>query len=70
MVYSFLYCFLFPPDKHCKRRQDPAKDQSVGEVDCTVNFCNHFCASFLLVFICNRAGFTLGVSVRDKADYD
>jgi hypothetical protein len=42
----------------------------VGEVNGSMNFCDHICISFLLVFVRNRAGFTLGVSVRDKADYD
>jgi hypothetical protein len=41
--------FLFSPDKHCERHQDPAKDQTVGEVDGTVNFCDHiFILSFLI----------------------
>jgi hypothetical protein len=32
---------LFSADKHCERRQDPAQNQSVREIYCAVNFCNH-----------------------------
>jgi hypothetical protein len=43
------FIVLFPPDKHRKRRQNPAKDQSVGEINGSVNFCDHRHTSFRMV---------------------
>jgi hypothetical protein len=41
MRVSFILLFLFPPDEHCESRQDSAQNQTVGEVNGSMYFCDH-----------------------------
>jgi hypothetical protein len=38
---SFLSLFLFPPDEHRESRQDPAQNQTMGEVNGSMYFRDH-----------------------------